>query len=187
MQQRSTMEASQKLREKLCRELAQSEHDAVVHCSREARRYGMLLPGQVFRAVAAHAKEIRPQLETLWGKQALGIRAGRAVGEAFSTVRHAAVDWVIDAERSYRATLLGLRHGHDAARLLREVLVQQQDEHGRRVCDRLIAGRARLLSEVEHGLRWCAEHPDTALRSSRGRIAKPATRAAPRARRRRAG
>jgi hypothetical protein len=169
------MQAIQELREKLCRELAQSEHDAVVHCTREARRYGALPPGQAFRAIAAHAKENRPRLKAVWGaKQRLGIRAGRAVGEVFSMLRHAAVDWAIDAERSYRATLLGLRHGLDAARLLREVLIQQQDDDARRRCDQLIEGRDRLLSRAEHRLRWFAEHPEVALRSSRPQVSKPA-------------
>jgi hypothetical protein len=176
-----SMHTVEKLREKLCRELAQSEHDAIVHCAREARRYGVLPPGQVLRFVSDHAKDLRPRLKPLWGnKQKLGIRAGRVVGEAFSTVRHFAVDWVIDAERSYRATLLGLRHGLDVARLLRAVLVQQDDHDGLRVCDELIEGRSQLLYRVEDRLVWFAEHPDVALRSARARTPKraPAARIA---------
>jgi hypothetical protein len=165
----------QKLRDKLCRELAQSEHDAIVHCVREARRYGRQPPGQILRAVADHARQIRPALGRVWGDgPPLGIRAGQAVGEAFSALRHLATDWIIDAERSYRATLLGLRHGLDAARLLREVLVQQQDRDAQRVCDELIAGRGELLTGVEDRLRWFAAHPDVALRSARPRARKRA-------------
>jgi hypothetical protein len=163
-----TRPTHQKLREKLCRELAQSEHDAIVHCLREARRYGRQPPGQILRAVADHASQIRPALGRVWGERPpLGIRVGRAVGEAFSVLRHLAIDWIIDAERSYRATLLGLRHGLDAARLLRDVLVQQQDYDALRVCDELIAGRSELLTRVEDRLWWFAAHPDVALRSGR--------------------
>lgn len=161
----------QRLREKLCRELAQSEHDAIIHCCREASRYGAQAPGQVLRVIADHARELRPRLDWLWrGKQPLGVRAGRVVAEIFSAVRHFAVDWMIDAERSYRATLLGLEHGLGVARLLREVFVQQQDYDALRVCDELIEGRTRLLARAADRLRWFAEHPDVALRSSRGKL-----------------
>lgn len=160
----------QRLREKLCRELAQSEHDAIIHCCGEASRYGAQAPGQVLRVIADHAREIRPRLDYLWATQRLGLRLGRVVGEVFSAVRHFAVDWMIDAERSYRATLLGLEHGVGVARLLREVFVHQQDYAALRVCDELIEGRTRLLARAADRLRWFAEHPDVALRSSRGKV-----------------
>jgi hypothetical protein len=169
----------QRLREKLCRELAQSEHDAIIHCTREASRYGAQAPGQVLRVIADHARELRPRLEHLWGaKQPVGVRAARAVGELFSAVRHFAIDWMIDAERSYRATLLGLEHGVGVARLLREVFVQQQDYNALRVCDELLEGRTRLLARAADRLRWFAEHPDVALRSSRGKVQMKSRRAA---------
>jgi hypothetical protein len=172
------MEPIEKLREKLCRELAQSEHDAETHCEREARRYGAQPPGQAMRAVSQHARSLRPRLATIFGDQQIGARAGRAVGEAFSAVRHFAADWMIDAERSYRGTLLGLRHGLDAARLLRSVLVEQRDRASIAICDELIAGRARLLERLERHLRWFAQHPAVALRSSRRRTVKSTPRLA---------
>ncbi len=160
----------QRLREKLCRELAQSEHDAILHCEREASRYGAQPPGQVLRVIADHARQVRPRLDWLWGSQrGLGVRVGRIVGELFSAVRHFAVDWMIDAERSYRATLLGLRHGLGVARLLREVVALQHDADAIRVCDELLEGRVRLLARAEDRLRWFAEHPELALRSSKGK------------------
>jgi hypothetical protein len=175
------MEPIQKLREKLSRELAQSEHDAMTHCSREARRYGAQPPGQALRAVSEHARKLQPRLGVIWKQQkAIGARAGRAVGEAFSLIRHLAVDWVLDAERSYRATLLGLRHGLDTARLLREVLAEQRDLPALAVCDTLIDGRARLLARLEERLRWFAAHPEIALRSSRPRAARPEAPSRPR-------
>lgn len=169
------MEPIDKLRHKLCRELAQSEHDAITHCAREARRYGAYPPALVLRAVSEHAQKLQPRLAAIWGDQPLGIRAGRAVGEAFSSIRHFATDWVLDAERSYRATLLGLRHGLDAARLLRYVLAEQRDRAAVAVCDALIEGRAQLLERLEERLRWFAAHPEVALRSARPRVAKPRT------------
>lgn len=166
--------AVQRLRNKLSRELAQSEHDAIIHCEREARRYDHQPPGQVLRAIATDARQLRPRLDAIWGKQPAGVRAGRAVGEAFSGLRHFVLDRFLDAERSYRLTLLGLRHGLDVARLLRHVLVQQQDHPALHVCDELIERRARLLIRAEQRLRWFAEHPTISLRSSRGNVASDA-------------
>jgi hypothetical protein len=162
-----------RLREKLCRELAQSEHDAIIHCEREASRYGARPPGEALRAVADHARQIRPLLEGLLGKrQGAGIRAARMVAEVFSAVRHFAVDWIIDAERSYRATLLGLYHGLGVAGMLREVVVQQHDHDAVRLCDELLEGRTQLLSRAEACVRWFADHPELALRSSRRKLAR---------------
>jgi hypothetical protein len=171
----------QRLREKLCRELAQSEHDAIIHCCREASRYGAQSPGQVLRVIADHARELRPRLDGLWrGKQSLGVLAGRVVAEMFSAVRHFAIDWTLDAERSYRATLLGLEHGLGVARLLREVLVLQQDYDALRLCDELIEARTRLLARAGDRLRWFAEHPDLALRSSRRKVGTTSRASRPR-------
>lgn len=157
----------QRLRDKLGRELAQAEHDAIIHCEREASRYGALPPGFVLRDIVEDARQIRPRLHLVWGEQPTGTFAGRAVAEAFSAVRQLAVDRFIDAERSYRATLLGLRHGVDVARLLREVVVQQEDYDALQVCNELLERRPRLLGRAEERLRWFAEHPRIALRSSR--------------------
>jgi len=155
------------LRDKLCRELAQSEQSAAVHCEREARRYGAHPPGHVLRAIASHAREMRAPLSgVIEARQPFGARVGRAVGEAFSAIRHFAADRVIDAERSYRATLLGVRHGLDVARLLHEVLLQQQDARGARTCDLLIDQRSQLVVDAEAALRWFARNPDVALHSS---------------------
>lgn len=160
------MQSIERLRDKLGRELAQSEHDAVVHCAREARRYGGQPPAQAMRAISSHARAIRPRLAPLWRAQPTGVRLGRAVGELFSLTRHLVLDWLIDAERSYRATLLGLRHGLDAARLLREVARVQHDDAAVACCDQLLDERATLLDAATAELRWFAEHPALALRSS---------------------
>lgn len=154
-----------KLRTKLCRELAQSEHDAKLHTMREARRLGPVPPAVALRAIATHAEEHRPRLEALLRRQPVGLRLGRAVGFMFSTVRHYVLDRVIDAERSYRATLLGLKHGVDVARLLREVADREGDTALVWFCDELLDERARLIENVEQQLAWFADRPHLALRS----------------------
>jgi hypothetical protein len=156
----------QRLREKLSRELAQSEHDAVLQTTREAGRLGMCPPAEKLRAIAAHAEHLRPRLDSLLvHEQPVGIRVGRLVGEVFSGLRHFLFDRMLSAERSYRATLLGLRHGIDVAWLLRDVA--QRDEQVRlfRFCDDLISEREVLLREAERALVWFADHPGIALAS----------------------
>jgi hypothetical protein len=155
-----------RLRENLCRELAQSEHDAVIQTTREAARLHGGAPAEKLRAIAAHAEYLRPRLDALMvPAQPVGIRAARLVGEVFSGLRHFFFDRMLRAERSYRATLLGLRHGIDTAWLLRDVA--RRDEHIRlfRFCDDLIAEREVLLREAERALVWFADHPEVALAS----------------------
>ncbi len=154
------------LHRKLCRELAQAEQDAYIHTAREASRLGDCLPAKTLREVSAHAAHLRPRLDALLlPQQPLGIRTGRLAGRVFSVVRHFFVDRMLSAERSYRATLLGIEHGLDAARLLREVAHQSEDIRLFRFCDDLIAQREPLAREVARALSWFAVHPGTALAS----------------------
>ncbi len=160
-----------KLRRKLCRELAQSEQDAVLHTTREASRLGKKPPAAMLREIAAHAAHLRPRLDALLlPRQPFGVRAGRLVGRTFSAIRHYAVDRFLSTERSYRATLLGLQHGLDTARLLREVAHREDEIRLFRFCDDLIAQREPLIREAERALSWFASNPQTALTSG-GRLA----------------
>ena len=47
-----------RLRDKLCRELAQAEHDARSHTRREAKRLGDCPPGRALLAIAEHADDV---------------------------------------------------------------------------------------------------------------------------------
>jgi len=98
-------------------------------------------------------------------RQPAGLQLGRAVGFVFSTLRHYVVDRVLETERSYRATLLGLKHGLDVARLLREVAAREGDDALVRFCDELLVERARLVEDAEQQLVWFAECPQKALLS----------------------
>ena len=156
----------QRLRAKLCRELAQSEHDARIHTTREADRLGRVAPAEQLRAIAAHAEQLRPRLEAVVGRrQPIGLRLGRAVGGMFSAMRHWLIDRALSGERSYRATLLGLRHGLDAARLLREVARREGLAELFELCDQLITERTVLLGVAERALTWFAVHPELAVQS----------------------
>jgi len=156
-----------KLHAKLCRELAQSEHSARTHSLREARRLGDSPPARALRAIAGHAASKRARLEVVMERrgQRIGLRLGRAVGAMFSALRHAIFDRMIDTERSYRGTLLGLYHGVDVMRLLRAVAAREGDLYLMAFCDEVLGERLALLERAERALSWFAERPALALRS----------------------
>ena len=155
-----------KLYSKLCRELAQSEHSAIVHTRREARRLGDVPPAVALRALGAHAASLRPRLNALMAtRQPLGAMVARSLGQAFSTLRHFLFDRLIDVERSYRGTLLGFHHGISTARLLREVSQRLGDTHMAGYCDDMLFDRVPLVDEAEREVTWFARIPTKAIRT----------------------
>lgn len=164
----------QRLREKLCRELSQSERDASLHTTREAGRLGDVPPAQALLAIAAHARSLRAAFDALiTTDQPVGVRLGRTVGHVFSALRHFLFDRMIDTERSYRGTLLGLRHGVDITRLLREVALREGDAKLVRFCDELLVERQGLLEHAEQALAWFADEPTLALKSGARIVLEP--------------
>lgn len=155
-----------RLRTRLCRELVQSERSARTHPVREARRLGKVPPAAALRAIAGHAELLRPRFEALQQRDRIdGLGLASAIGKLFSALRHAVLDRTTDAERSFRATLLGLRHGADTARLLREVARRAGDIYLFAFCDELLAHRLPLIAKAEASLTWFAEQPSRALQS----------------------
>lgn len=157
-----------RLKEKLCRELSQSEHSAIVQPRREAKRLGEIPPALALRAVADHAEAMRPRFDTLVaGRRAShrGIALGRFVGEVFSRLRRMIFDHLIDTERSYRGTLLGCDHGIDVVRLLRAVANEDGDAHLAAFCDEWLAERTALVRAAEGALAYFAANPALALQS----------------------
>lgn len=137
-----------------------------MHARREARRLGDIAPAHALTAIAEHAAALRPRFEALMARRRVeGIRTGRGFGAVFSAIRNAVADRLIDVERSYRGTLLGVRHGIDVARLLREVALREHDAHLVRFCDELLLERLALLEGAEQALAWFADEPARALRS----------------------
>jgi hypothetical protein len=157
----------EKLRAKLCRELAQSEHSADVHTRREGRRLGDVPPARALLALGEHARQQRPRFDALACRRQpqRGLQIARAVGEMFSTLRNLLFDRMLDTERSYRGTLLGFRHGVDVTRLLREVALRIGDDRLLQFCDEWLEQRIRLLHEAERQLAWFADVPTRAIKS----------------------
>jgi hypothetical protein len=156
----------EELRIKLLRELFQCEHDVATHPAREARRFGDTPPGIALRAIANHGAVALGQL-SLISRHGTEARAklGHLVGEVVSLTRYLFVDRLIDAERSYRATLLGLKHGIDVIRMLREVAERDGDLALSLWCEDTLIERESLVHEAEMAMAWFAEEPRMALRS----------------------
>jgi len=155
-----------RLRHKLCRELAQSELDARLHTRREAGRLGDVPPAQALLEIAAHADALSVAFETYVAtRQPVGLRLAHAVARVFSGTRHYFLDRLIDRERSFRITLLGLKHGVDVAKLLRVVACEEEEIGLALLCDDLVRDRAALIVQAEATLAWFAAHPAFALRA----------------------
>jgi hypothetical protein len=143
----------------LMTELFQTERSAYRHPIREAKRLGDVPPAIALRAVAAHANEVLDELPKM--ARARGVKAagvGTIIGETFSDVRHFFADRLIDRERSYRGTLLGMRHGIDLVRLLRAAAEDEADAELVSWCDRWLDVRERLVAGVEGELDWFGHH-----------------------------
>jgi hypothetical protein len=163
----TSMDALHKLRAKLCRELAQSEHSADVHTRREARRLGDVPPAHALLALGEHARAEGPRFDAVACEKQpeKNLQLARGIGGVFSTLRHLIFDRLIDTERSYRGTLLGFRHGIDAARLLREVATRLGDVKLVEFVDAWMPRRLELLHAAERTLSWFADSPGRAIQS----------------------
>lgn len=163
----TNMEDLERLRAKLCRELAQSEHSADVHTRREARRLGDIPPAHALLALGEHARAEQAELHAALGQTqpSQSLRIARGLGGVFSALRHVIFDRMIDVERSYRATLLGFRHGLGAAQLLREVALRLGDARLVQLLDGWMARRLELVHAAEGRLGWFADSPARALQS----------------------
>jgi hypothetical protein len=151
----------------LMTELFQTERSAYRHPIREAKRLGDVPPAIALRAVAAHANEVLDELPKLARARRLEIAGlGTVVGETFSDVRHFFADRFVDRERSYRGTLLGMRHGIDLVRLVRAAAEDEADAELASWCDRWLTVRERLVAGVERELDWFGHHQAFAARQA---------------------
>jgi hypothetical protein len=157
------------LLEALFHELAQTERSAEIHPPREADRLGDVPPARPLRALAEHAKQVRSQVaELAHAREVRGTKIGSAVGDLFSIVRRAITDPMMDAERSYRATLLGMRHGVDLVKLMRVTADAGGDAELVLFCDEWLSVREPLVEDVCEQLEWFGWHPERATRQSTG-------------------
>jgi hypothetical protein len=154
----------------LMRELFQSERSAMKHPRREAERLGGGPPAQALEAVSEHARRVFADLcATARASDLPASRAGMAIGSLFSIARHVVLDRAIDTERSYRTTLLGMRHGVDIVKLIRKVADASGGVELAGFCTRWLEEREPLVERVESAMGWFAEHPQRAAEMPRAR------------------
>jgi hypothetical protein len=148
----------------LARELFQTEMSAVRHCRREARRIPGTPPAVALLATAAHAETALSEIRALFPKHDLpSSTLGMLLGASFSEIRERAADHLLDEERSYRATLLGMRHGVDVVRMFGAVAEQGRQPELMTWTEGWLARREPLVREATEQLRWFAMHVQRAL------------------------
>ena len=144
--------------------LLQTEASASRHGRREARRQPGTAPADALLAIAAHADIALKELAELARKYDLPRSSFRMLlGLAFSAMRQRIADHFIDAERSYRGTLLGMRHGADLMRIFEATAARAGREDLVGWAQSWLARRDALVKEAERELVWYAAHARNAL------------------------
>lgn len=160
-------ECAHKLLVKLFHELFQTEQSAVSHPQREAERLGSVPPAQALRETSAHAERVLKELPELAAQHNLPTsRIGQSVGQLFSNMRQWFADHLLDEERSYRGTLLGLRHGVDLVLLIRHAARVEGDPGLEGWCTTWLTERVPLVDEVAAQLAWFGATPQVALHTA---------------------
>jgi hypothetical protein len=144
-----------RLLDRLIREIHRGELQAVEHAARLERQIGAVGPVLALREIAGHATAMRDRFDTI--VRGHDLQTGRAsFGTTLSSLRGLA-DRVIDPERTYRASLLDLRHGIDVVKLAREVARSEELFGLIRWCDDYLGARRTLVARVEAQLVWFVE------------------------------
>lgn len=165
--------AERQLLATLLQELFQTEQSAKVHPGREAERLGTIPPAVALRAVSEHAARIMEELPAL--TQRCGFELGlfgRTTGQLLSNLRQWVIDRLVDSERSYRATLLGMRHGVDLVTLISQLAQAQNNQVLTNWCARWLSERVPLVESVAVELAWFAQSPQVAIAAGGGRLSR---------------
>jgi hypothetical protein len=152
----------------LMRELFQTETSAVQHCRREAERLGEASPARTMREISDQAERFLKELPRIAKNADLprsGVGAG--IGAFLSEARDKVFDRLIRSERSYRVTMLGVRHGVDLVHLLAQAAQEANLPDLSEFCERWSAARQPLVASLERELVWFAKQPAWAMRFAR--------------------
>lgn len=173
-------DSAKALLQTLTQELLQAETSAAKHCRREGNRYGDAPPAQALRAVADHAEEVLKHLPSLATHESLPLsKFGTLAGSLLSELRDKVLDRVIQTERSYRGTLLGIRHGVDLVLSLRHAAEAVGNERIFDFCESWLVQRSVLMERVEEELVWFSRHPDAAVQGVGSLVLREAASTAP--------
>jgi hypothetical protein len=154
--------------ENLFLEFIQSERSAEIHPRREASRLGDSAPARALGSVTQHALSVRDELQAIARSRGIRAAAVRKIGDLFSVARQWFADAVMEEERSYRATLLGMRHGLDLVKLIRAAAESADDVSLAAWCTEWLGVREPLVEEVCNQLAWFGWHPEAAIQHRRG-------------------
>lgn len=149
-------------------EFWQTETSASRHCRREAERLRDAPPARALLGAARHADAVLaelPNFPLLRTRGQSGI--GMAIGKLFSSARDTLADKLLTAERSYRGTLLGLRHGVDLGQLMLAAAEHADDEPLRNFLEQWLNQRIPLVEIVAGELHWFADRPEQALEQAK--------------------
>lgn len=156
--ERAFGEDSRRLLEKLVRETARAEAQAMEAPEREARRMGASPPVEALVEIADHAELMQRRFaRMLEGHDPALYLTHGGLGTTLTSLRHLVVDRVVHAERAYRTVLLDLRHGIEVVKLLREITRRQMLFGLVRWCDDWLGARRTLVARAEARLSWFAE------------------------------
>lgn len=149
---------NRRLLQKLVRETARSEAQAVDHPVREGKRIGPMPPVLALQAVADHATQMQERFAAMLDAHDLGPTLPRGgLSAALVSLRHLVVDRVVDPERAYRTALLDLRHGLEVVKLLRELARREMLFGLIRWADDWLGARRTHVARAEAQLGWFAE------------------------------
>jgi hypothetical protein len=148
----------------LFRELFQTEQSAVSHPKVEAERLGDVPPARAMLAVSAHAEAALTEIRSLAKERGMvAVEGGKAVGSAFSVLRDSVGDLLLSHEKSYRGTILGMRHGIDLMELIQYLAAEQGDPALAAWCGLWLEQRRALVEATARELSWFAMNLDRAV------------------------
>lgn len=164
------MSQSKSLVDTLFGEVFQTERSAARHCAIEAERLAGEPPAAPMRAVAEHAERAEVALHEHARRRGTQESAlGKAVGTAFSVMRDDLADLMLTTEKSYRGTLLGMRHGVDLITLFAEAATSENDAALAAWARQWLRERSELIDACARELTWFARHPERALANSKAK------------------
>ena len=159
--------AQHKLLRNLIPEVFQTEVSASRHCRREAGRNPGTPPAQALLAVSEHADRSLARLREQVRAAGLPVSVGGGLlGATFSELRERIADRLMDGDRSYRATLLGVRHGVDVVKMFGLTAALARKNELAEWAEDWLATRTELAHELERQLEWFALHTERALARS---------------------
>lgn len=121
-------------------------------------------PAAALLAVAQHADVALRELDQLAQEHKLPRSSfGVLLGNLFSETRERLADRLIEGERSYRGTLLGMRHGVDVVHMVELTAREAGSDSLANWAATWLQRREPLVRDVERQLAWYATHADRAL------------------------